>query len=304
MKDTRALMTYKTPEEVKASMDNDRTGKTKADVSACIKEYDAKAIPGNRKTALEYCLPATTEKDGARPLLNLCMHKHDMLTAMCKQEIDFMTAWRYHKDPQAQHAWGRCPQDRLFVNPSEVQAIMAAPPVRTMSELPPRFVAPPDVSIAPRPPLPIPAGTVIELRIQGSWDGAGVERVDAIGSVVPAMLDQPLMVGGQEILGAHSAAFLKGRIVGAGARFDPIQNRPDTMQIAFTTDEINIDRPDCRPCGKWADLKSNEVVFTVPYQSNANRPGVMFDTKLRFTIGGSGSVDVSSAPTPDARIRT
>jgi hypothetical protein len=167
-----------------------------------------------------------------------------------------------------------------------------------MDPLPPKFFAPAEVSIAPRPPLPIPTGTVIELTIQGSWDGAGVERVEASGTVVPAMLDQPLVVGGKEVLGAHSAAMLKGRIIGSGPRFDPIQNRPDTMQIAFTTDEINIDRADCRPCGKWADLKSNEVVFTVPYQSNANRPGVMFNTKLRFTIGGSGSVDVSSAQKP------
>ena len=184
---------------------------------------------------------------------------------------------------------GSVPADRLFVSPSEVQAITAAPPVRTMAELPPKFFAPPDVAIAPRPPLPIPAGTVIELTIQGSWDGAGVERLEAYGTVVPAMLDQALVVGGKEVLGAHSAAMLKGRIIGSGRRFDPIQNRPDTVQIAFTTDEINIDRADCRPCGKWADLKSNEVVFTVPYQSNANKPGVMFDTRIRFTIGGSGT---------------
>ena len=265
MKETYALMTYRTPEEVKASMEDDRTGKTKANVNACTKEYDAKAIAANRKTAFEYCLPATTEKDGGRLLLNLCMHKHDMLTAMCKQQVDFMTAWRYHKDPQAQHAWGVCPADRVFVSPSEVQAITAAPPVRTMSELPPRFFTPPDVAIAPRPLLPIPAGTVIELTIQGSWDGAAVERLEAFGRVVPAMLDQALVVGGKEILGAHSAAMLKGRIIGSDRRFDPIQNRPDTVQIAFTTDEINIDRVDCSPCGKWADLKSNEVVFTVPY---------------------------------------
>ena len=114
MKETYALMTYRTPEEVKTSMEDDRTGKTKANVNACTKEYSAKAIAANRKTAFEYCLPATTEKDGGRLLLNLCMHKHDMLTAMCKQQVDFMTAWRYHKDPQAQHAWGVCPADRVF----------------------------------------------------------------------------------------------------------------------------------------------------------------------------------------------
>ena len=47
-------------------MDDDRTGKTKANINACIKEYDAKAIAANRKTAFEYCLPATTDRDGGR----------------------------------------------------------------------------------------------------------------------------------------------------------------------------------------------------------------------------------------------
>ena len=32
-------------------------------------EYDAKAIVANRKTALEYCLPSTTEKDGGTQIL-------------------------------------------------------------------------------------------------------------------------------------------------------------------------------------------------------------------------------------------
>ena len=130
--------------------------------------------------------------------------------------------------------------------PSEVPAIMAAPPVRTMAELPPKFVAPPDVVIAPRPPLPIPAGTVIELKIQGSWDGAAIETSTTTDLPIPAVLDQPLVVGGKKVLDAHSAVILKGRIIGAGSRFEPVQTRPDTVQIAFTTDEDQITRR-CRP---------------------------------------------------------
>ena len=61
---------------------------------------------------------------------------------------------------------------------------------------------------------------------------------------------------------------------------------------ALRFDEVRIDGSPVQPFGNWADLKSNEVVFTVPYKSNANRPGVMFDTRIRFTIGGTGSVEV------------
>ena len=57
-------MALKTDEENRASMEDERTGKTKADVNACIKEYDAKAIAANHKTAVEYCVQATAEKDG------------------------------------------------------------------------------------------------------------------------------------------------------------------------------------------------------------------------------------------------
>jgi len=277
---------YMTPEEAK-----DVGGpKTKAAVVECIKDFDAKAITANRKTAFEYCAPATTEKDGGRPLLNLCMHKHDMLQAMCKQELELQVAWAQHKNPQAQHAPQMCPLDRLLLSPGEVQAIMAATPVRTMAELPPKFFAPPNVVASSRPTLPIPAGTIIELTIQGSWDGAAVDSLATRATFIPAMLDEPLVVGGKTVLGAHSGVHVKGRIIGPGAR-------PDTVQIGMTTDEVNIDALDCRVCGKYADLPSNELVFTVPYKSNANNPGVMFGTRLRFTIGVTGTVEMPSAQT-------
>ena len=294
MKDTSALMVFKTPEEVKASMDDDRTGKTRAEVSACIKDFDAKAITANRKTASEYCIASTTEPDGGRPLLNLCMHKHDMLQAMCKQELELQVAWAHRKNPQGQHAPQVCPLDRIQISPSEVEAIKAAPAVRTMAELPPTFFAPPDVVIPPRPPLPIPAGTAIAVKIQGSWDGVAIDRLANYASIIPSGLTEPLVVGGQTVLPQYAGVILKGRIIGPSE----LGARPDTVQIGLTTDEVNLDARDCRPCGKFGDLKSNELVFTVPYRSNANKPGLMFDTILRFTFGASGTVEMPSAQTP------
>jgi hypothetical protein len=277
---------YMTPEEAK-----DVGGpKTKAAVVECIKDFDAKAVAANRKTAFEYCVPATTEKDGGRPLLNVCMHKHDMLQAMCKQELELQVAWAQRKNPQGQHAPQMCPLDRILLSPGEVQAIMAATPVRTMAELPPKFFASPNVVVASRPTLPIPTGTVIEVRIQGTWDGSAIDSLATRGTFIPAMLDEPLIVNRKTVLGAHSGVHVKGRIIGRGAR-------ADTVQIGLTIDEVNIDAIDCRVCGKYADLPSNELVFTVPYQRTAQDQGIPFDTKLRFTTGVNGTVEMPSTQT-------
>ena len=291
MKDLRRLIPLMTDEDRKAHFGPAADATTKADVTACINEYNAKDISANRKTALEYCIPSTTEPDGRRTLFSLCMHRHDMLTAMCKQELELEVAWAKRKDPQGQHAPQMCPLDRILISPRETQAILTAPPIRAMAELPAKFFAPPDVVIPLRPALPIPVGTVIELRLQGSWDGSKIENVANNASIIPAMLDEALVVDGKTVLGAHSGAHLKGRIIGPGAR-------PATVQIGFTTDEINIDAPDCRVCGKYADLKTNELVFTVPYQSNAQNPGTPLDLRLRFTVGGTGSVEAPSRQTP------
>jgi hypothetical protein len=274
-----------TPEEAK-----DVGGpKTRAAVSACISEYDVKAIVANRKTAFEHCMQSTLDPNGTRLLLNACMHTHDMLTAMCKQDFEMVEWWSRHKTPAKQHAWPQCPIDRLLTSTQETQAVMAAPPVRTMPELPAKFFAPPDVVIAPRPPLPIPPGTVIEVKIQGSWDGLAIDRLANDGSIIPTNLQQAVVVGGKEILAQYSGVILKGRIIGSSV----IGARPATVQVGLTTDEVNV-----LPLGNYADLKSNELVFTVPYRGNANNLGIMFDTRMRFTIGGSGSVDVSSTQTP------
>lgn len=291
MKDLRRLFPLMTDEDRKAHSGPGADATTKADVTTCINEYNAKEISANRKTALEYCIPSTTEPDGRRTLFSLCMHRHDMLTAMCKQELELEVAWAKRKDPQGQHAPQMCPLDRILVSPRETQAILTAPPIRTMAELPARFFAPPDVIIPLRPTLPIPVGTVIELRLQGSWDGSKIENVANNASIIPAMLDEALVVNGTTVLGAHSGAHLKGRIIGPGAR-------PNTVQIGFTTDEINIDAPDCRVCGKYADVKTNELVFTVPYQSNAQNPGTPLDLRLRFTVGATGSVDAPPGQPP------
>jgi hypothetical protein len=222
--------------------------------------------------------------------LNLCMHTHDMLQAMCKQELELQAAWAQRKNPQGQHAPQACPLDRILLSPGEVQAIMAAPPVRTMAELPPKFFAPPNVVIASRPTLPIPTGTVIEVRLQGTWDGSAIDSLATRGTFIPAMLDEPLIVDGKTVLGAHSGVHVKGRIIGRGAR-------PDTVQIGLTIDEVNIDAIDCRVCGKFADLPSNELVFTVPYQRTAQDQGIPFDTRLRFTTGVYGAVEMPSTQT-------
>jgi hypothetical protein len=63
----------------------------------------------------------------------------------------------------------------------------------------------------------------------------------------------------------------------------------------LSIDEVKIDKLDAQgqphcPCDQYADLTSNELVFTVSYVLNANKPTVRFDSRLRFTICGIGSV--------------
>jgi hypothetical protein len=234
-------------------------------------------------------MQSTLDPNGTRLLLNACMHTHDMLTAMCKQDFEMVERWSRHKTPAKKHAWPQCPLDRLLTSNQENQAVMAAPPVRTMPELPAKFFAPPDVVIPPRSPLPIPAGTVIEVRIQGSWDGFAIDRLANDGSIITTIMDKPLVVDGKEILPMYSGVVLKGRVLGSSA----IGARPATVQIGLTTDEVSV-----RSEANYADLKSNELVFTVPYRGNGTNPGIMFDTRMRFTIGGSGTVQMPSAQTP------
>jgi hypothetical protein len=274
------------------------SGKTKAAVAACIKEYDAKQIVANRKMALEYCYPATAQEDGGfggRVTFNICLHRHDMLQAMCKQQLDFQVAMEHRKDPWKQHANQGCPLGNIPMSPADVAALKAAPPVPAMAPLPAKFFAPPDVVIPPRPALPIPAGTVVEVKLQGSWNGNNIDDMSLSPAYIPANLVKPLIVGGQTVLPVNAIFHLRARMIGQ----DDALVRPDLVKIGISMDEIGVDKidqfgqPQC-PCGKHADVTSNELVFTVSYVLNANKPSVRFDTILRFTIGGSGSTE---APT-------
>jgi hypothetical protein len=288
----RFTVAFMTSDEVVAYRKDVQAGRIKAAINDCIKGFDAKEIVANRKAALEYCVPATTEKYGARTLLGPCMVKHDILQALCKQELELHVAWSDHRYPEQRHAPQGCPLDRVRISPSETDAIMALPRGRTMPELPAKFFAPPNVAVPPRPPLAIPAGTTIEVKLPGSWDGFAIDN--PANPVITANLQQPLVIGGKTVLQQYTNVTLKTRILGPSQ----IGERPERVQIGFTTDEVNIDAPDCRVCGKWADLKSNEVVFTVPYLKTAQDQGLPLETIVRFTIGGSGSVEMPSAQKP------
>src|SRR4051812_3600740 len=59
------LQPYLTADEQKARMGDAGQAKTKGEVNACIKEYDAKEISENRKVASEYCLRANDYTKGS-----------------------------------------------------------------------------------------------------------------------------------------------------------------------------------------------------------------------------------------------
>jgi hypothetical protein len=292
MNDLYALTAFMTSDEVVAYNNDVKAGKIKSAVNDCIRGFDIKEIVANRKAAFEYCVPATTEKYGGRTLLNACMQRHDMLQALCKQELELHVAWSNHKYPEQRHAPQACPLDRILISPSETDAIMGMPRGRTMPELPAKFFAPPNVAAPPRPPLAIPAGTTIEVKLPGSWDGFAIDN--PANPVITANLQQPLVIGGKTVLQQYTNVTLKTRILGPSQ----IGERPERVQVGFTTDEVNIDAPDCRVCGKWADLKSNELVFTVPYLKTPQDQGLPLETRMRFTIGASGSVEMPSAQKP------
>jgi len=208
---------------------------------------------------------------------DLCMNRHDMLQAMCKQELDLQVAMNARKNPGSPHNPQTCQTNRP--SPGEVPVIQAAPPVRTMAELPPMFFAPPDVVIPPGPQLAIPAGTTIRFKLVGSIDSVFAE-LQRMGI---AVLDQPLVIGGHTLRGAT----LNTRLIGPGAR-------PDTVQIGLTIDQIKVDDE------KWADVKSNELVFTVTNRPATFEGSIRFDTILPFTFGTGGSVAVPTTLPPQA----
>jgi hypothetical protein len=205
------------------------------------------------------------------------MNRYDMLQAMCKQELELQVAMNARKNPGSPHNPQTCQTNRP--SPAEMPVIQSAPPVRTMAELPPMFFAPPDVVIPPGPQLAIPAGTTIRFKLVGSIDSSFAE-VQRMGI---AALDQPLVIGGHTLRGAT----LNTRLIGPGAR-------PDTVQIGLTIDQIKVDDE------KWADVKSNELVFTVTNRPATADGRVRFDTILPFTFGTGGSVAVPTTLPPQA----
>jgi TPR repeat protein len=274
------LQPYLTAEEQKALMDDAGRAKTKSEVNACIKEYDAKEISANRKAAIEYCFQGNDYTKGSSSTVQFfdyCMNRHDMLQAMCNRASAFMLAYQKRKNPAMTFVAQLCPGVRL--NPQEIQMIQALPAPAAMAELPPKFFAPPNVVIPPGPQLPIPAGTVLDTRISGGLYAINV----AAGQFIDVRIEQPLAVDGQTVLPANTHLTLKTRIVGPGTR-------PGTVQIGLTTDRANM------PDGKYAEVKSDELLFTVTKEPNAlEGGGIPYDTKLRFTVTAP---EAPSAPVP------
>jgi hypothetical protein len=280
MKDLYYLSSMMTSDELKARMGGAGAAKTKADVNACIKEYDAKEIPVNRKAAIEYCLQANNYVTGGkgRAPFDTCMDRHDMMQAMCKQELELRQEYSI-RSPGIQRGPQTCPG--VQPNRGEIQAILSAPAASTMAELPAKFLAPPpDVSIPlTAPPVAIPAGTVLETTLL--FRGVNVVSVEQ-GDTPTARLDAPLAVGGQVILPAGTFIFLKARIIGPGTP-------PNSVQIGLTTTSARLADE------KRMELKSDELMFTIlrqPPSPFVRQPPALAgfsafipsDTKLRFTL--------------------
>jgi len=279
MKDLGYLGSMLTGDELKARMGAGSI-KTRADVNACIKEYDAKEIPVNRKAAIEYCLQSNnwlTSGKGRIPFDD-CMNRHDMMQAMCKQELELRYEYMM-RSPGIPRAPQTCPG--VQPNAREMQAILSAPAAGTMAELPAKFLAPPpDVSIPlTAPPVAIPAGTVLETTLL--FRGVNVTSVEQ-GDIPAARLDAPLAVGGQVILTAGTFIFLKARIIGPGTP-------PNSVQIGHTTTSARLADQ------KRMELKSDELMFTIlrqPPSPFVRQPpalagfgvAIPSDTKLRFTL--------------------
>ncbi len=261
--------------------------KTTADVLACINEYDPKEVRANRKSAIEYCLQTYNQRTypydgGVR--FDFCMNTHDMMQAMCKQEVELQTSYAMRR--QRGQPWGPQKCQGVQPSPSEIQAIMAAPAARTIADLPAKFLArppapPPDPAYpAPAPPVPIPAGTVLETTIDGGVSALTVQQELPITTT----LDKPLVINGQTVLQQFTKIFLRGRIIGPGSS-------PNSVQIGLTSD-VTSKQPG--QTGGY-ELKSDELVFTVADRPPAPNLMIPLNTKLRFTIGSSASTVVPSA---------
>jgi len=274
----RALLT---PAELSALMSQAGQAETNTKVNACIAEYDAKEISANRKAAIEYCLQANNWVTGGKglPPFDACMDRHDMLQAMCKQELELGHEYSRRQSPGIRRAPQTCPGVRI--NQQQSLAILSGPAAGTMAELPAKFLAPPpDISVPlSAPPVAIPAGTVLATTLQfPGVDAVSIEQ----GAMPSARLDAPLAVSGQVILTAGTYIFLKARIIGPGTP-------PNTVQIGLTTISAMLADE------KRMELKSDELMFTIlrqPPSPFVRQPpalaglgvAIQADTKLRFTL--------------------
>jgi hypothetical protein len=291
-----------TDDENRAALSPAGQAKTKADVNACIKAYDAKEIGANRKAAIEYCLQTHNYSadpfgdTSARVLFDTCMNTHDMVQAICKQRSEHAANYMMRKLPGQLRSNQTCPG--VQPSPREIQAILSPPAARAMAVLPPKFLAVPapppphpDYPV-PAPPVPIPTGTALETILNGQISPSAVERGLGQGVDVPARLERPLVVGGRTVLAPPTQIFVRARIVGPGTG-------PNSVLIGFTAHWAQKNGDE----GGY-ELKSDEIVFTVARQPPAPAGLNLFvplDTKLRFTLGSTAS---SAAPAAGASAAT
>jgi hypothetical protein len=280
MKDLGYLGSMLTREEDAARRSPAGQAETKANVIACIGEHDAKEVSANRKAAMEYCLQANnwvTGGKGTAPF-DACMDRHDMLQAMCKQELELRVEYMM-RSPGIPRAPQTCQGVRI--NQQQSLTILSGPAAGAMAELPAKFLAPPpDLSLPlSAPPVAIPAGTVLATTLQ--HPGVNAVSIEQ-GNMPNARLDAPLAVGGQVILTAGTYIFLKARIIGPGTP-------PNSVQIGLTTTSAMLADQ------KRMELKSDELIFTIlrqPPSPFVRQPPALAgfsafipsDTKLRFTL--------------------
>ncbi len=275
-KDLTYLGTLLTAAEVAKLRSQQGQTEVKADVNRCIGEYDAKEIAGNHNAALEYCFqqnnPEINRRTGKPPIgFDACMNRHDMLQAMCKQQLELRVAYSMRNSA----GQARPPQTCRVTAPSpkEVGMILGAPPRAAMAELPAKFTAgPPDVVVAGAAlPNGIAAGTILHTSLHLPINAISIDR----NMVANTRLDEAISVGGQPLFLAGTYIFLKARVIGPGPR-------PGSIQVGLSTDWAMA-----QPDNHKVQISSDELVFTIARQG-AVGAGVNLvipaGTKLDFTI--------------------
>jgi hypothetical protein len=247
---------------------------TKAKIEKCIPEYDASAIPANRKAAIEYCLKnnnylATGTTAAA---YSVCMNQNDMLTAFCTQNMRLRWAYATRSSPRP----GPPPScSAPLPNRGEVPAILSAT-VGAAPGLPAKLLAPPPPVSNPAaaPPVVIPEGTVLQVSVASPINAANVN----IPGILSAWLEQPVQAGGKVLLRARAIVMLKARVLGPG----PL---PNSVRIAVAADYVTVN-------DQRVAFTSSEVVQTVLDKPSGPRSpevpyGVPANTKLSFTVGSA-----------------